>query len=863
MKDKLSADQWQLIKQWFNDLLELPITAAEDKLDELTEDPRLKQAVLEMLQVHHSSADQTITPKQSAAAAMVQQSLLSNGSQFAKYTIQAHLGSGGMGQVYLAERNDEVNQQVAIKVLSKHALDEQAQARFDTERRILASLEHPNIARLIDAGSEDGNPYYVMEYIDGMSIEAYCKQQQLNLSQRLQLFQKICDAVSHAHNNLIVHRDLKPGNILVTQTGEVKLLDFGIAKPLKILPGTEVVHETIVGTTALTPQYAAPEQVNGEAITVSCDIYVLGLLLYQMLTEQHAFELVGKTWGQIEQVINHDLPTLPSRATRTSDSQLQWQHKLKGDLDAIVGHALKKAPGERYDSVRQMSEDIGHYLKHEPLQIKQNQTVYRLKKQLRKHWLPIGSLAVIFGILLSSSLYIWQQSNTIKQERDKALTEKQVAEEVTTFLVDTFKSADPTQTMGTKLTAGDILQQGVKQLEQSQPSEQVSNRLYQTLAKVYLNLGESDNALNLVNQVKNDQANPVNNYQQKILKAEILYHASLYKEAMQELEGTQPISTESIIQYNLLKAKAYKGMGNWQKGVEVGQSMEQLAFDFFGGGSLEYARVLSTVGDLEYQYGTTEQAHLKHKQAFEIVEKLNQENDVEKLFFLTRVSRSYRRINNHVIASKYINQSLSLAEKIYGKNHIQTASYLNLLALSQIQEGNFQEALKTHLNVLQIKKKAYGNDELKLSTTNYNIANLLARDLGEYQKSIPYYERAIAANKNSYGGILNRYYFFSIRFSWALIRMGELTKAENTLKEVINHYKNIDTVMGRNLAVSRSLLAQVYFKQGKYQEAAELFEVSLSVITESMGVENAYYREAIPAIEKLNELGFDFMNQVD
>ncbi len=255
-KNSITPAQWQQIKQWFNDLIDVPEDQVKDQLADLTQDELLIQAVLDMLDVHHTDS-QTITPKRSAASIIANQALLQAGDQFGKYTITKAIGSGGMGQVYLAHRDDEVIQEVAIKVLNQGAMDKQSQLRFDIERRILASLEHPNIARLIDAGTESNRAYYVMEYIDGMAVDQYCQSKQLNLKARLKLFLKICAAVSHAHNNLIVHRDLKPSNILVTAKDEVKLLDFGIAKPLEVIPGTEQIHETMIGTAALTPQYAA------------------------------------------------------------------------------------------------------------------------------------------------------------------------------------------------------------------------------------------------------------------------------------------------------------------------------------------------------------------------------------------------------------------------------------------------------------------------------------------------------------------------------------------------------------------------------------------------------------------------------
>ena len=206
----LTPADWQQIKAIFNQVIELPAADMPAAIDNLcAEHPHLKATVQDMVDTHLSSADQTITPQQSAASSLVETNALKAGDTFGKYQIIQPLGSGGMGQVYLAQRDDEVIQQVAIKVLNHQTMDAQAQARFDTERRILASLEHPNIARLIDAGSQAGQAYYVMEYIDGVPIDDYCQQNQLGLHQRLNLFQKICEAVSFAHNNLIVHRDFE------------------------------------------------------------------------------------------------------------------------------------------------------------------------------------------------------------------------------------------------------------------------------------------------------------------------------------------------------------------------------------------------------------------------------------------------------------------------------------------------------------------------------------------------------------------------------------------------------------------------------------------------------------------------------
>ncbi len=495
--EELSKSDWQLIKEIVDQLTEIPQEAVEANIDLLCQSrPHIKARVRELIAIHLDVEGCTLTPDVPASQVLLQQNQLQGGDVFGKYTIIKSIGSGGMGHVYLAQRNDEVHQQVAIKVLNQHVLDEQTQARFDTERRILASLEHPNITRLIDAGSEQNKAFYVMEYIEGEPIDTCCQSKQLNLVERLELFLKVCDAVSYAHNNLIVHRDLKPNNILVNESGELKLLDFGIAKPLKLLPGTEVIHETLLGTSALTPQYAAPEQISGDPITVSCDIYVLGLLLYRLLTDQHAFEFSGKSWGQIEQLVSEQLPPMPSKHLKYQENSTIAFSKVKGDLDAIVGHALNKAPKDRYLSVAGLAADIRHYQNHEPIAVRRNQSLYRLKKSLTRHWLPISALLLVFVILLVAVV-------TIALQRDKAVREQQRAEVISETFVAAFKNANPSKNNGKNITALEIVDQTQALIQQRGADETgVNAELSIDIAEVYRNLGAVDKAYELLKKTQ-------------------------------------------------------------------------------------------------------------------------------------------------------------------------------------------------------------------------------------------------------------------------------------------------------------------------------------------------------------------------
>src|ERR1700687_4196965 len=325
------------------------------------------------------------------------------GDRIGPYRVLHTLGVGGMGEVFLAERADpEFEQQVAIKVVYGGAPG--VQSRLKIERQILAQLDHPNIAHLLDGGSlPDGGAYIVMEYVDGIPIDAFCDTHHLDITARLKLFQIVCAAVHYAHQNLIVHRDLKPSNILVTAAGVPKLLDFGIAK---LLDDRQAGHHTLAVTHAdiriMTPDHASPEQVRGEAITTSSDVYVLGVLLYRLLTGTGPFFIPSMRLTDIERAICEKVPSLPSQAVGTGDSAEargiadarstsahRLRRTLRGDVDNIVFMAMRKEPERRYGSAQQMASDIQRYLEGKPVIARRDTVSYRTAKVVRRHWVAV------------------------------------------------------------------------------------------------------------------------------------------------------------------------------------------------------------------------------------------------------------------------------------------------------------------------------------------------------------------------------------------------------------------------------------------------------------------------------------------
>jgi eukaryotic-like serine/threonine-protein kinase len=395
-----SAERWRRIEKLFYAALELEPQAASTFLEQACGgDTELLREVQSLL----NSSKHTLGFAKSAVLQVARQQIvpLPAGKRIGAYEVMKVLGEGGMGTVYLATRDDGVHQQqVAIKLIQPwFGRSQRILRRFATERVILANLNHPSIARLLDAGTnDDGVPYLVMEYVNGLPIDVYCYQNNLLTDGRLQLFCTVCEAVEHAHRKRVVHRDIKPANILVTSEGVPKLLDFGIAKLLD--PDAKKGSVTRRSEQMMTPEYSSPEQMSGGKITTATDVYALGVLLYELLTGRHPFQLQGKTPLEIGQIICEYHPEPPSRAVGTGVGRhpADAVRKLSGDLDDIVLMAMRKQPWSRYTSVSDLSRDVTTYLNNKPLQARTDTRIDRAGKFVRRH--KIGLLVALLAILV-------------------------------------------------------------------------------------------------------------------------------------------------------------------------------------------------------------------------------------------------------------------------------------------------------------------------------------------------------------------------------------------------------------------------------------------------------------------------------
>ncbi len=433
----MDTERWQRLSPLLDTVFELDVDERVERLRTLREaDPLLADEIESLMSLEQDSqdfmAEPLIAPMMGARA----------GSEIGPYRLESLLGEGGMGQVWLAARADGLYQRrVALKLLRPGLTDTNLRLRFSRERQILARLAHPHIARLLDAGvSSDGLPYLALEYVEGEPITDYCRNHRTPLEARLRMFQQICDAVSHAHANLIVHRDLKPSNILVTPGGDIRLLDFGIAKLLD--NDAPMVEQTRTGVRTFTLHYAAPEQIRGEPVTTMTDVYSLGVVLYELLTDTKPYKLKRQTDAEWEEAILATDPLRPSQTVlrhaedAETDTPLlrRRARQLAGDLDNIVLKTLSKRPEQRYPSVEALALDLERYESGRPVQAQAQSLGYRVNKYVHRHRWALATGTMVAGVLSMALMIVAWQAR-------EAVAEASRAQAMQDFMVGLFASA--------------------------------------------------------------------------------------------------------------------------------------------------------------------------------------------------------------------------------------------------------------------------------------------------------------------------------------------------------------------------------------------------------------------------------------
>ena len=437
---------WQQIREAFHAAIELPVEQREEYLNRACRDAAMRREVESLLKSHQDAGDLLEVPalKLSSSVPNADHEDPWIGNSIGPYQVIAKIGQGGMGIVYRAMRvDDHYFKQVAIKVVRTGLGTDHHLRRFKNERQIMASLDHPNIARLLDGGTAKGSPYFVMEYIEGKRIDEFCDSRKLSTDARIKLFLDVCSAVQYAHQNLIVHRDLKPGNILITSDGTPKLLDFGIAKLLEPEMFLQTAELTMSQMRPMTPEFASPEQFLGQPVTTISDVYSLGVLLYRLLTGHSPYRVEGKPLHELARAISETEPVRPSLAidrtseetgadgqlvkitpelvSQTRDAHLEGlRNRLAGDLDNILLKALRKEPARRYASVEQLADDLRRHLEGLPVLARKDTIRYRTTKFVKRHKVGVAATVVVALSLVGGIVTSLWQAHIARTERAKA-----------------------------------------------------------------------------------------------------------------------------------------------------------------------------------------------------------------------------------------------------------------------------------------------------------------------------------------------------------------------------------------------------------------------------------------------------------
>ena len=683
----MERNSWQQVRALFDAVCEMEPSQWRAELARLSGDPEVIAEALELLHAQTRELRSAREPLEQLLGAVIA-SELAEGDRIGPWRLRERLASGGMGIVFRAERADELYvQEVAIKFL-QGAPGARVAERLAAERRILASLQHPNIARLYDGGSTPaGQPYLVMEYVRGEPLDVYCNRKQLDLQQRLALFLKICSAVQAAHARLVLHCDLKPANILVRADGEPVLLDFGVSRLL------EEEQEDAGRGQFFTPAYAAPELQSGQSVGVAGDVFSLGCLLLELLAGK------GGRRGAL------DAGQAVAYPSRVAGADCPWPKALRGDLDAIVVRAGAVSPEQRYPSVEAMAADITRYQQHRPVQARNGGRLYRTGRWFRRYWKGAGMLLVV---LLVVAWFVWR----LDQARARAEQEARVAQEVSDFLVSSFDAANPRkgELRGSNdVTAREVLEASQARIDQQQwTSPVIKARLQSVLAQAFQNIG----------QVKRAEA--------------------LYRDAIPVL-GAAGASSRDITAVSLNELSTL--LANAQRGKESEQFARQsLALDAPRPGQLRIAQAYNSLGlalNIQRRFDESEQAFDRalsmHHALGSSPLRIATVNQNKALMYIEK--------GDYVPAEKMLRHAAEL-RRPWGTRTFEWWSGQYVLMRAIAAQGRYQEAFDVSGEVLVLARHLFGevNDNVA-SIHNERAASL--QDLGRYAEAAAEYRQGL------------------------------------------------------------------------------------------------------------------------
>jgi serine/threonine-protein kinase len=752
--------------------------------------------------------------------------------EFGPYRIKEALGEGGMGVVYLAERID-LGSLVAIKILRDAWLSPARRERFASEQRTLAQLNHPSIARLYDADTlDDGTPWFVMEYVEGVPLTEYCSEHACSIEERLQLFRAVCEAVQYAHQHAVIHRDLKPSNILVKADGSVRLLDFGIAKQLESLEtyvGQKGRDQTMTGLRLMTPAYAAPEQIRGDGVGIHTDVYSLGVVLYELLAGELPFDLSRLTPGEAEAMIVGQDPEKPSAVAKLpgANSNLPSASKTAwADLDVLCLTAMHKDTQRRYQSVEALIRDIDHYLKGEPLEARPDTFRYRLGKFVRRNRRAVSAAALVFTVIVGLVVFFTVR---LAKARNAALEEAARTQRIQRFMMNLFQGGDESVGPGDSMRVVTLLDRGVQEAQSLNGDPKVQAELYQTLGTIYDQLGKFDRADALLRSALDRRKSLFGPDSTEVAEslvalAQLRSDQAQYDEAEQFARQGLEMDKRHLAYTNPRVGKAMYALGEvlvnegkYDQGIQVLDEAVRIQ-STPGGAAADLAESLTELANAQFYAGHLDTSNSLNLRVLAMDRQLYGErhpNVAEDLINLGAIQSEW---GHHPETERYYRQALDIIQGFYGKDHPETASVMTLLGRSLNAQGRFNEAADMLREALGIQEHVYGTVHPRVASAVGELGKVAIQQ-GKLDEAEADFKRQADIYRSVYKG---KHYYIGA----ALVNLGgvymerkQYPRAERTFRDALQVYAESLPADHLNVAIARIKLGRALVPQHRYADA--------------------------------------------
>jgi len=826
----MDSARWQVVQTLFHEAAEKPRELQKRHLLEACpDDPSLAAQVLALLEEDWLCA----SPLDGEMATYVEPLLEStSGSpgfphKFGPYRILRILGQGGMGVVWLGQRED-LNNLVAIKFLRDAWMSPARRIRFESEQRILAQLNHPSIAQIYDASTlTDGTPWFVMEYVEGVSLTEYCVQHQCSLTERLRLFRAVCDAVQYAHTRLIVHRDLKPSNILVKADGTVKLLDFGIAKQLDTFE--EPAERTRTELRLMTPAYAAPEQLRGEPAGIFTDVYALGVILYEILTSQLPHDLTNRTPAQAERIIEGQQPRRPSLAAlHSSAPSIPISPASWADLDVLCLTAIQKDIERRYGSAEAMVRDVDHFLRAEPLEARPDSRGYRLGKFARRNKKPLSIAALVFTAIAGLALFFtWRLTNA----RNAALGSEARTQRVQQFTLNLFDGGDALAGPAQNLRVVNLLDRGVQQANNLNKDPALQAELFQTLGNAYQKLGDlarADSLLSSALSVRRMHA--ASNHAAissslvalgilRIGQAKLKDGERLIRDGLEQAKLSSPADQAAVAKATYALGKVLEARGSYADAIPVLEQSVKLE-SASPSATTELATSLHELAGTHFYLGHYDVSDSLNRRALAIHRQLFGDRHPSVADDLIDLATSQIQRGRYAEAEKLYREALEIHRNWYGEEHPETASDLLTLAQSLRFQNRLDEAEVLLKEALRIQEHVYGPAHPRVALV-LNELGRVASSRQQLEEAEADYLRALGIYRAISGDHSYQAAVAMSNLATVYLDRKDCVRAEDTVRDAIERFTRALPPNHLNMGIARIRLGQTLVCQARYAEAEQ------------------------------------------